>query len=313
MKKLVSCIEELKVRINEHRDTLSSDEFRTRVSLIDPLLRTLGWEVSDPDMVTLEYRTTTGRADYALLGKDGKPVAILEAKSLGKNLQGHLMQMLTYANSEGIKYAGLSNGDQWKLYSVFEAAELAKREKMDTSIEQNPTHHSLLQLLCLWRPNLCSGTVTEASTPITGLPNDPRLPLPNPTTDPSSQREWISLAKCTPRTEDLPITIRFWNGKKRELNRWSHLAREITKVLYTEKFLTEGNLPYSPGKGKNFIINTKPWYTDNTRFKHSRNRLPGTQIYMYTNKSPEGIKRSCIKLLEDFGKNPEADVQLKID
>ena len=86
MTKLASCIENLQIRIREHRSSLSKNELRTRVSLIDPLLCALGWDVSDPRMITLEYSIDAIRADYALLGEGDKPVAILETKKLGSDL-----------------------------------------------------------------------------------------------------------------------------------------------------------------------------------------------------------------------------------
>ena len=40
---LVEVIEELRGRINEHRTVLQGSEAQTRSSLVDPLLRALGW------------------------------------------------------------------------------------------------------------------------------------------------------------------------------------------------------------------------------------------------------------------------------
>ena len=118
---LVGCIELLQERIRSHRDTLQENETRTRMALIDPLLRALGWDVFDPEVVTPEYKAGGGRADYALLRADGQPAATVEAKKLGETLSSHRMQMLNYANASGIEYAGLTDGDHWELYSVFRA------------------------------------------------------------------------------------------------------------------------------------------------------------------------------------------------
>lgn len=71
------------------------------MALIDPLLRTLGWDVFDPEVVTPECKVGEGRADYALLRADGRPAAIVEAKKLGEALSSHRMQMLNYANMSG--------------------------------------------------------------------------------------------------------------------------------------------------------------------------------------------------------------------
>ena len=65
---LVSVIETLQQRIATHRQSLQQNEIRTRTGLIDPLLTALGWDVSDPAVVTPEYSVGGGRADYALNG-----------------------------------------------------------------------------------------------------------------------------------------------------------------------------------------------------------------------------------------------------
>ncbi len=85
---LVRCIEVLQERIRSYADVLRENETRTRMALIDPLLRVLDWDVSDPG-VTPEYRVQDRRADYALLGHDGSPVAVVEAKKLGEPLKAH--------------------------------------------------------------------------------------------------------------------------------------------------------------------------------------------------------------------------------
>lgn len=114
---LVGCIELLQERIRSHRDALRENETRTRMALIDPLLRALGWDVFDPGMVKPEYKVEGGWADYALLRSDGRPAATVEAKKLGEALSSHRMQMLNCANASGIEYAGLTDGNHWELYN----------------------------------------------------------------------------------------------------------------------------------------------------------------------------------------------------
>ena len=138
---LVECIELLQERIRAHRDTLRESETRTRMALIDPLLRALGWDVFDPEVVIPEYKAGGGRADYALLRTDGQPAATVEAKKLGEMLSSHRMQMLNYAVASGIKYAGLTDGDHWELYSVFEPVPLDDKRKLEISITNTPGPH----------------------------------------------------------------------------------------------------------------------------------------------------------------------------
>ena len=85
------------------------------MALIDPLLTALGWDVSDPSLVTPEYSVGKGRADYyALNGSETIPAAIVEAKKLDLILdRDHRSQVLNYAIERGARYAALTNGDIW--------------------------------------------------------------------------------------------------------------------------------------------------------------------------------------------------------
>ena len=157
---LQAVIESLQSRIESHRAHLSENETRTRQVLIDPLLRELGWDVSDPDQVELEYSAGTGRekADYVLMSQ-GKPVAVIEAKRLGYRLdQSETMQVLNYANSRGIAYMAVTNGDEWRMYDVFAQKPIEEQVIMEFSITRTPAHESALQSLRIWNPNLSSGS-----------------------------------------------------------------------------------------------------------------------------------------------------------
>ena len=49
---LVGVIETLQQRMEKHRFVLQANETRTRMALIDPLLSALGWDTTDPGLVT---------------------------------------------------------------------------------------------------------------------------------------------------------------------------------------------------------------------------------------------------------------------
>ena len=164
---LVNVIDTLQKRIATHRQSLQDSETRTRMALIDPLLTALGWDVSDPSLVTPEYSVDRGRADYALNGSGNEPVAIVEAKRLNHPLNDQeFMQMLNYANIGGVKYAAVTDGNVWELYDVFKPARLADRRLLSLKMVNTPTHKLALGLLLLWRPNLASGAPTAAQEPV---------------------------------------------------------------------------------------------------------------------------------------------------
>ena len=132
---LIKALASIRQRIDSHGDHIAEKETRTRQILIDPLLKTLGWDASDPTQVILEYPIRVGGrqpiyADYALL-HDGKPIAVVEAKRLRRQLDDHVIsQVLNYATGHGIKYMLATNGDEWRMYDVFKQVPLAEKIKM---------------------------------------------------------------------------------------------------------------------------------------------------------------------------------------
>ena len=176
---LVDCIELLQERIRKHGTTLRQNETRTRMALIDPLLAALGWNIADPEVVTpeYEYKVSSGGnrwADYALLRPDGKIAATIEAKKLGTQLKGHRDQVLTHAIKDGIKYAGLTDGDNWEMYNIFQPVKLEEKRNLEVSLANDPAHTCALKLLLLWRPNLSSGEPVPAGEPMADILGSPQ-------------------------------------------------------------------------------------------------------------------------------------------
>ena len=154
---LQGVIERLQDKIKTHHSYLSKHETRTRQVLIDPLLRELGWDVSDPAAVQLEYKVGKQWADYALMS-EGQPVAVIEAKPLGSDLEDdEMMQVLNYANRDGIDYMIVTDGDRWEMYEVFKRGTLEERLLMKLELSQKQlAHKNAMKALAMWKPNLTS-------------------------------------------------------------------------------------------------------------------------------------------------------------
>ncbi|MBI2342969.1 MAG: DEAD/DEAH box helicase family protein [Deltaproteobacteria bacterium] len=81
-------------------------ERQTRQEIIDKRLADAGWNVSDPTQVTAEHpilhqsssSTGTGYADYLLIGQDGKPLAVVEAKKTSADAEKGREQAKQYAD-----------------------------------------------------------------------------------------------------------------------------------------------------------------------------------------------------------------------
>ncbi len=311
---LVGVIETLKERIASHREVLSSNEYRTRVSLIDPLLCALGWDTADPNVVTLEYVVGGKKADYALLGSDGKPIVVLEAKSLDSALsENERMQMLNYANIDGVPFAGLTDGNRWEIYSVFDQKPLSERSMLKASVLQNPTPELSLQFLLLWRANMATGSPKTVTKPIVEVsPPHSQGPEPPTTTPPVGKpREgWTSLVDFEPikKTKPPPIIL-FDNGEERGVKFWNRLAMEVAEYLIRIGKLTVEVCPvHSRFKDDYYLVNVKPEGRNGTLFYEHKTLSNG--LYIDTWIGSVGSVPSCIGLLEHCGEDP-AKVWLK--
>ena len=125
------------------------------MSLIDPLLRALEWDVGDPGLVEIEPIVGPGRADYALLRRIGEPLLLLEAKKLS-DTKAHHGQLASYVVGENLKravkipYCTMTNGSRWEVFDVF---------KIRSAFSTRPSKHEHarkcgLKLIGLWQPAL---------------------------------------------------------------------------------------------------------------------------------------------------------------
>jgi len=87
--------------------------------LIDPVLRTLGWDTANPFMVEVEKTIDKGRVDYALFGVDQEIQIIVEAKKLGTDLDDKdiYLSLVNYSYSEGVADLFLTDGLVWLHYN----------------------------------------------------------------------------------------------------------------------------------------------------------------------------------------------------
>ena len=115
MQDLIKTIITIRKKIKIHRTNLSKNETMTRYALIDPLLRDLGWDLSDPDCIVPEDRTRAGSiTDYTT----ERDAMIIEAKKLDENLDKYTDKLTEYVRDKGVRYGVLTNGRKWKIYDA---------------------------------------------------------------------------------------------------------------------------------------------------------------------------------------------------
>ena len=287
--KAIELFEELKQRIDQHGKYLRESEYRTRILLIDPLLRILGWDVEDFHCVEIEFRTSQSvqeRADYVLKNGESK-VAIVEAKRLGTVMSAvERRQAKEYADYADTSQCVLTDGAKWLLYDLNQGRNPDTMQPwVEFDIENNSSELLVLRCLALWRPNFTSKTnFLPISNPSFGssVDND-RLETNTPTNEPQEE----SLSDDLPINDDKrypfassgrlypqgtkPTLLKIGNRVDKPVEYWVDVIHEVVTWLIDEGKLSNQHCPIEIGK-KTFI-NSEAVNRDGTPFKNQQ-QLP---------------------------------------
>ena len=151
MTSLQAHLPQLRTRIAQGYGKRSMNEQNTKATLIDPVLRALGWDTEDIDEVAREYkpRRADKPVDYALLSQR-TPRLFIEAKALGQDLNDRKWagQIMGYAGVAGVEWVVLTNGDEWRIYNTHAA--VAVDEKLFRAVRisaEGPLAQETLALL----------------------------------------------------------------------------------------------------------------------------------------------------------------------
>ena len=287
---LQSVIEKLRKMIEAHRGYLAEYETRTRQVLIDPLLRKLGWDVSNPNIVQLEYRVKQGRPDYALMSR-GKPLAVVEAKRLGSDLDdGQIIQALAYAVAAAIPYMIVTDGDKWEMYEVFKQTELEEKLLMKLELSQQSAHKNASQALAMRKPNLTSKKPAFKPPERDGPPKPPKPP----------GRKWYSFdsGKKYPQ-HTKPSRLKIGNYVDVEVNFWTDVIHEVVVWLVNEERLNDNHCPIETGKWA--FVNSEAVNRDGTPFKNPRQLPKGFILHrgLTTEEQWSGLRKMLDQLQVD--------------
>ena len=120
--RLIQVLEQVKQSAKQHEWKLKKNEAITRAVLIDPVIRALGWDTTNPDMVEFERYYKDTKLDYALNDPKGDVRIIVEAKAFGVNLNDDKIFtiILTYGITYKIPSIFLTDGLVWKHYKLAE-------------------------------------------------------------------------------------------------------------------------------------------------------------------------------------------------
>ena len=303
---LVETVETLRQRIRDDGSHIGRHEKRTRVSLIDPMLCALGWDVANPRIVEVETKTTDGWADYALLDGNEQPFVFVEAKKLAER-DPPIAQVVGYATQENarganVRYCVCTNGDYWQLLDI--------RSQQPTVFTtyvsgKNPAKIAL-SLLGLWRDSLSDGHFHPAVEPVLQKPvSTLDVPAATGTLSPLKEKAagWTSLDIDFPHTgQPPPSELRLPDGTEKQIANWRHILIETSTWLFLTGALTaqQWREPF----GKKYLFSQ-----DGKNPKNDSNFVSGYAIqqgrlYVETSLSNKGMLRYTKQLLIRCGYTP---------
>ncbi|MCC5989848.1 MAG: hypothetical protein JJT95_19450 [Pararhodobacter sp.] len=109
----------LEALLSRIKERLSKDQYRNEAaistSVVLPVLRSLGWDDSDPEQIAPEFSTGRGRVDFALFGAPLRGAVFVEVKGVGRSDLGD-RQLFEYAFHEGVPLCILTDGRDWSFY-----------------------------------------------------------------------------------------------------------------------------------------------------------------------------------------------------
>ena len=277
------------------------------MALIDPVLCVLGWEVSNPGIVTIEPKGPGGWADYALLGNNGRTIVIfVEAKKLSDR-DAPISQTVGYAvteniqNNANVRYCASTNGDTWELYDI-----IAQKSVMKTSIFSEDAAKCAFKLLGLWRGSMADGAydiAIEPVAPTVTIPVEPPTPTPTPTPG-----EWVALNEgFDPNGKPAPKFLRLPSGQEININSWRELIIQTATWLHNVGKLTKENCQILSWETANaaanrYILSNDGKHVDGTEFRHPHPIADNVILEIHL--SSREVVRRTTHLLEKCGQDP---------
>lgn len=291
---LVRVIEQVRDRAARYRQELAASEARTRDALIDPILRALGWPLDDPAVVRPEYSAGQGRADYCLLGADGKPAVLIEAKTLGPKLppiaSAAVVSDAWELSRRGthVEYVGITNGMLWQVYRFPDMV----RPASAVDLGRGTAAEAAVEILrALWRPLLVDDRVSLLS------------PTPQPPSPPAVE---IPLSELRPAVgSPPPAELLLPDGTAVPLHTWKDLLVETARALFKAGKLGPQHCPVRlPRWERRYLIHTEPVHPSGVAFREPRQVSADLWVETGGPSSAEESVRRSQWLLQHVGEDP---------
>ena len=298
-----------------HSELLRKNEAATRAALIDPVLRALGWDTANVQMVEPEKTINTAwRADYALHNSDSKIDLLLEAKCLGSNLEKFsvVQQLLSYAFGFGVLKVVVTDGIDWHFYTEFKPGNSIANAQFN--LLNDDIVACALQLI-QWLDSAQSGHGIQMAT------SEPTVSLSSQTLDFAQKAKPVALKHRQPTKQKAtensftdvgqlhlmnllpgqkPKQLRLPNGTVKSISSWKDILLEVCRLLLKTNTQLPIPFPDKAGKKSSLFSLTKPAKGSSTLTTYNNQSL-----FIYTNYSAEACVANAMHAAKQLPTNQQ--------
>ena len=294
MDRMIALTHALRQRVQSYGDELRRSEALTRYSLIDPLLRELGWNTEDPGIVTPEYSVDIynggiARADYALT-HNGKPLMLIEAKKLGEPLlSGNAVEQgIRGCINTAADIFVVTDGQKWEIYDTRQRVPPPEMKVVEFDFIADLPSQFCAKAVALWRNGVLDGNILAAPTlqPTGGgatpglreqgsLITTPATPTYTPA--PAPGEIWHPLSEFEYQEDVSLAEIMFPDNSRVAFKNWTQNKRDIVQWLTSDG----RHLPLPISKGNRNLVADSPTHPDGKPFHRTNSEVNG--VYVDTN------------------------------
>lgn len=299
-----------------YQETLKKNEAATRAVLVDPVLRALGWDTANTNMVEVEKTMVSVRADYALYDSNAIPRIIVEAKALGTDLDQKklVMALVSYAYNFELKDVFLTDGVIWEHFDNFQPGNLSPSKTLNLAVD-NPVDCAAyfvqhLDAAKYWSINqgidVLSQRVDELENTVSNLQkkvaeltlNSPGEVISLQSPPQTSSEKYVLLAELEEIAGKKPSHFRLPNGEVIEVNTWKDILRESCKFTLEHNVSLQLPFPDRVGRKVSLFSLNKPA----NKVSFVTEQYNGQKIYIYLNYDSNNCVANAMYILEKLPK-----------
>lgn len=298
-------------------DTLRINESSTRAVLIDPVLRILGWDTSNPFMVEVEKSIDQGRVDYALFDVNQEIQVIIEAKKLDANINDKdvFLSLVKYAFSSGVTDIFLTDGLRWHHYTDFKPGQQEPNKSLslkdDNLVEVAAYLVQRLDAARYWPEDKDVDELSRQINQLNSEINSLKLELAKikteavstpdvqEKTDAQESSKFEKLESIGNATRTKPSALRLPNGTIVAVKTWTDVLSQCCQFAMEHNQLMQLPIKDAAGKKVNLISEVRPprgitFYETEYQEKN---------VYIYTNYDSNNCIRNSLHILQQTSQN----------